>query len=555
LADFGKDFERSLDQGHVAPTAFLSWRGRGGLPLFLRGFLEQVFNPASGVLFEDPSKAAILAVRQLTLFFSKIEVSCSQERDFDAFRGYVECEKDVREAVSSLSPIDLEAFERISSLLFAPIFSKVDSDIYHGRVVPRHGPGSTADGLMGNEKYRQTSWPARLGEVFPMWENLIPNHHFSDELDKVDILEPGSEIPAKVITVPKTLKGPRIIAMEPTAMQYMQGGLQTLLYEYVEEDSLLQRMIGFIDQTPNQELARQGSRDGSLATLDLSEASDRVPNQLVQSMLRLHPNMLKGVDACRTRLARVPGEDDPIELAKFASMGSALCFPMEAMVFLTAVFIGIERELSTRFSRRKDFIPFSGVVRVFGDDIIIPSDYVQSVVIALESFGFVVNDRKSFWTGRFRESCGKEYFDGFDVSIVKVRDLLPARRTDANRVISMVSLRNQLYHAGLWDTVGLLDGWIRKLIKHFPVVEPTSPVLGRHDYATFDRDGYDRDTQTPLVRGHVVSTRTRRNTLTGSGALLKYLLKKGSLPAAEGHLERSGRPYAVDIKLRMAKPY
>jgi len=557
LADFGKDFERSLDRGHVAPSAFKSWRTERHmcLPRFLRGFTELVFEPASGVLLEEPSIDAIRAIRQLTLMFSKMEVPCSDARNQAAFDDYVQCEKDVRELDLSDLSIELEDFKRISNLLFARVFNRLNSDIHLGRIVPKHGPGSTADRLIGNQKFKQTEWTARLQEVFPVWEHLIPNFRFSEDLEQIDILEPGSERPARVITVPKTLKTPRIIAMEPTAMQYIQQGIQKPLYKYVERNRLLSRTIGFIDQTPNQRLACQGSRDGSLATLDLSEASDRLSKELVYAMLEQHPELLKGVDACRSRWATVPGYEEPIPLAKFASMGSALCFPFEAMAFLALVFLGIERELNTRFTRYEQIIAHSRGVRVYGDDIIIPTDYVHSVIIALETFGLKVNDAKSFWTGRFRESCGREYFDGHDVSIVKVRDLFPESRADANRVSSLVSLRNQLYFAGLWESVNYLDGLIRKVLRYFPVVEPTSPVLGRHSFLQYQAESYDEDTQSPLVRGFVVSARLPTNGLDGSGALLKYLIKQGSLPAADGHLERSGRPVAVDIKLRKATPY
>jgi len=570
LADFGKAFERSLDQGHVALTSFSSWKSRGGLPLFLRGFLEQVFDSSSGVLFEEPSIDSIRAIRQLTLMFGKIEIPCSDARVADAFHGYLECEKDVRECDNARDPIDLEDFVRVSHLLLAPVLSKVDSDVYHGRIVPRHGPGATSDRLIGNEKFGQNTWPARLNEVFPVWENLISNYRFTVRLEEVDILEPGAEIPVRVITVPKTLKGPRIIGMEPTSMQYMQQGLQRPIYDYVESDTMLRRMIGFLTQVPNQELARKGSLTGDLATLDLSEASDRVSNQLVRAMLLNYPHLSGAVDATRSRRARVPGHDGIIRLAKFASMGSALCFPMEAMVFLTIIFIGIERELNTRFRSRKDFLPFVSQVRVFGDDLIIPKEYVQSVTLALETFGSRVNEHKSFWTGRFRESCGKEYYDGQDVSIVKVRAMPPTSLKDATGIASYVSLRNQLYYAGLWDAVKLLDEDIRKLIKHFPVVSPTSPVLGRHSFLGYETQELSEDTHAPLVKGYVLSPKIPVNEVDGPDALLKFHLRSaytdlrreegcvdhdGHMPSIEGHLRRSGRPYAVDIKLRKASPF
>jgi hypothetical protein len=231
-------------------------------------------------------------------------------------------------------------------------------------------------------------------------------------------------------------------------------------------------------------------------------------------------------------------------------MGSALCFPFEAMVFLTVVFLGIQRSLNTTLSL-KDIKSFEGSVRVYGDDIIVPVDHVDEVNRMLQTFGFVVNTGKSFWNGKFRESCGKEYYNGEDVSIVRCRQMFPTSPRDATGVISIVSLRNQLYWAGYWETCKWLDGVIKGVIRHFPVVLPSSPVLGRESVLGFETQRLHKHLHIPLVKGYVVSARPPRDFLDGSAALLKYFLKRGIEPSPdEDHLERSGRPQAVYTKLR-----
>jgi len=247
-------------------------------------------------------------------------------------------------------------------------------------------------------------------------------------------------------------------------------------------------------------------------------------------------------------------------------MGSALCFPVEAMVFTTVVFLGIQKSLNTTLSWR-DINALSRTVRIYGDDIVVPADHVRSVVQELETFGFRVNLGKSFMNGKFRESCGKEYYDGFDVSVVKVRRMFPTQQKDATGVISLVSLRNQCYHAGYWKTTEMLDNKIRKIIKYFPTVLPTSPVLGRHSFLSeFETHRLCPRTHAPQVRGYVQRATIPKNSLSGSGALLKYFIKQGRHPDKvstanlpwltpmldEDHLERSGRPEAVNIKLGWA---
>jgi len=547
LPNFGKDFERSLDQGKVDRSLFQGFTWRAGLPLFLGGFLDRVFDRSSGVLHDEPCIDAILSVRQLTLMFGKLSVPCSPRRERKAMHDFVVCEKEVRVCDAKREPSDIEDFRRMSRLLFGDVFTSVNRKIIRGEAIPKHGPGATADKLSGNRKFNQRTWTTRLEEIFPAWENLIPNCWYLPALDGVDFLEPGEEMPVRVISVPKTLKTPRIIAIEPTAMQYMQQAVLPLILTSIKRNPTLDRMVGFTDQTPNQRMARDGSLFGKLATIDLSEASDRVSNQLVREMMHDYPHLHRAVDATRSRKADVPGQG-VIRLAKFASMGSALCFPVEAMVFTTLIFLGIERELSTRLTY-KDVKRLSRKVRVYGDDIIVPVEYVQAVVSVLELFGARVNRSKSFWSGKFRESCGKEYFNGEDVSIVRVRDLFPTpRQRVAGRVMSIVSFRNQLYFAGYWQTCKWLDGYIRKVIRYFPVVLPSSPALGRHSFLGYQSERLGPNLHDPQVKGYVEVSKSPPDFLDGPGALLKYFLKQGEEPFFDvKHLERAGRPRAVSI--------
>jgi hypothetical protein len=576
-----------MDQGQAGTHP--SFEKDGSLPRFLGGYLSRVFDRSSGTLLDDPCIDSVIAIRQLTLMFGKLSLPCSPARERAAMREYVECEQDVRQIDKDLTQKDLDEFREMSDLLFRGIFTRMDRDVYYGRMLPKHGPGSVADNLSSNGKFQLRTWTRRLEEVFPSYEYLIPNLHFREELDQVSILEPGAEIPVKVVSVPKTLKTPRIIAVEPACMQYTQQALLRCFLSSFERDELLSKLIGFDDQLPNQELARQGSVNRRTATLDLSEASDRVSNQLVKTMLSHWPHLNKAFDATRSRRAAVDGFG-VIRLAKYASMGSALCFPVEAMVFLTMIFLGIQRSLNVTMTR-KDIKSFVGSVRVYGDDLIVPVDHVLSIVQTLEHFGARVGLDKSFWTGRFRESCGKEYFNGTDVSLVRVRQVLPYTMADATGVISTVSLRNQLYEHGYWKTSGWLDERLGKLLKHFPIVLPTSPVLGRVSYLVdYQLNRMHPGLHSPLVRGYVVKAKAPSDELGGTGALHKCLLRlemrdflRGAesnlslvpCPATsstdgenhqssswsptmsqdENHLERSGRPKRVSIKLGWWSPF
>jgi len=381
---------------------------------------------------------------------------------------------------------------------------------------------------------------------------LFPNLRFSLDKslsDRLTFSEPGAEVPVHVTAVPKTLKTPRIIAMEPTCMMFVQQGIKDLIEEGIELNDTTRSLIGYLDDSANHRLARWGSKNGTYATLDLSEASDRVSNQHVRVLLSRFPWLFRVVDASRSRKADVSGHGE-IRLAKFASMGSALCFPMEAMVFATTVFMGIEKALNRQLTAN-DVLRLRGQVRVYGDDIVVPIHFTRDVVASLENFGFLVNHAKSFWTGKFRESCGQEFYAGHSVNIVKMRSKLPTQRRDARAIVATVSFRNQLFKSGLWSSAAFLDDLIRKLIP-FPIVEATSPILGRSSFLRSDPNiKWDRNLHTPLVKGMVVTANTPASRLEGSGALLKCLTKRGELANPDvKHLERSGRPFAVNIKQR-----
>lgn len=557
LADFGKDFQKSLDQGSVGSDAFQGFSRKRGLPKLLRGFLCHVFDEVSGRLLDDPCVRCIRAIRQITLMFAKIELECTDARKRSAIDKYLECEKEVRIADSKLSEEILQRFSDVSARLWGPALSKVENFLYRGEPVPfNHGNGQTANRKMGNSKYDTWVWTERLEQVFPFGDSCLPNARYSSEyLPVVDFLEPGREMPVRVSLVPKTLKTPRVIAMEPSWMMFVQKGLEALIRDSIEEVPHLDALIGWRSQIPNQDLARLSSGDGSLATLDLSEASDRVSNQHVLALLRSFPLLSEAVQAARSRKAEVPDHPKIIRLAKFASMGSALTFPIEAMVFMTIIVLSMEVELNRRLSTR-DIKSLVGSVRVYGDDIIIPVDFADSTVRLLEDFGLQVNRNKSFWNGKFRESCGKEFYASEDVSIFKMRSLFPTRRADVHEVESLYSLRNQAYWFGYWRTARALDEEISRLGFPNPTVLRTSPVMGRNSVLGYEISKSCDRLHRPMVKGFVGHSPLPRNRIEGIPALFKCLNKASDLPFEDPeHLERSGRPAVRALKLRWGPPF
>ncbi len=568
LPSFIDDLYRAIDDGGVSPNMFPSFKkGKDmRIPVFLSGFMEQIFDSKGGQILNagDSRKAAraIQSVAQITGLSKKIELPCTPQRVQKAFTRYVRNESHVREFDRLRTDSQKESFRRTSSILFYPIVQGLRSAYLDRRIKPGHGPGSTSDHLLGNSKWSSLSWPDQLDEYFSFGEYFLPNWR-----SYLDMIDSGNELlgtaqPVKVIAVPKTLKTPRIIAMEQTAVQYVQQGIRRIIEEVISRNIFLDDLIGYKSQLPNQEMAQAGSTGkpvDSFATLDLSDASDLVSNQLARLLFCDDPLVQGMIDSCRTREADVDGYG-VLRLAKYASMGSALCFPVEAMVFSTIIFVALQKAYPSTTMR--DLLKiFHGRVRVYGDDIIVPVELAQVVADELEAYGLKVNRAKSFWSGNFRESCGKEYYRGHDVTYVKVRSLLPERHMSSSdrseSIVRTVALRNLMFLQGMDLTVDYLDSVITPFLKgKYPVVEASSPVLGRLAHTPVVPERMHPHLQVPLVRGYIALSRLPNDELDGWGALMKYFSKYSDLPSQdEKHLLRAGRSLPLRIKEGWFRPF
>jgi len=568
LPKFGKSFEKWLDQGFVDPGDVPGFKVRQKLPIFMGRFLRLVFCSASGMLLPDPNVDAILAVRQLCGFYGKMQIPVSTEKLYDAMDQYLSTDDEVgrwqkrnplpvgravKVPTCDLPPTlrkeDL-ALLRMSMLLLHRVFGRVNHDLANGVLTPKHGPGATAEKLLGNAKWLGP-WHWRLDSFFPADQYWLPNARYVNTLQEIDFRNPEDESPVRVIAVPKTQSAPRIIAAEPVCMQYTQQAIARGIKEGVKQDYILKHFLRFKRQEVNQLLAWEGSKTGALATLDLSEASDRIPNELVRFLTGRWEHLDGAIQASRSTRAviRTRHGEQIVPLAKFASMGSGLTFPLETIIFLMIAFVGIEDSIGRRL-RKSDIVGLIGKVQVYGDDMIVPVEHVGSVVHTLEAFGFKVNYQKSFWTGKFRESCGKDYYNGQDVSYVKFRKQWPDDRQDVKEVIALVSLFNQCNDAAYTLTAAYLKGKLLELLEgYFPRVSRDSQILGEWSDVEHDITRLGPKTHRPETKGWVVVDSIPKNPLDGERALLKFFLKQGIEPYERTHLTHSGRSRAVSIKL------
>jgi hypothetical protein len=568
LPQFCRDFERALHNGVVDSTLFARWKRAKGavMPAFLQGMTSQVFNFETGKVItnevpsinrglSDDIPTIIDSVRQICLTFKKLELECTPKRVQAAYDSFITIERSLE--AFSLPDEDHATFLRVSSMLW----DNMVVDFSTSNLTPKHGPGATAERISGNQKFVWQRWHSRLEPYFPILGNGFPLGIpvESKEFKTVTIIPEDQEQPVRVVPVPKTLKGPRIIAIEPCCNQYAQQAIRDWLYAKIESYWLTKGHVNFRDQSINQRLAMTASKTGRLATIDLSDASDRVPRSLAMEMFRANPDLRDSIDACRSTRAQLPDGQIIQPLRKFASMGSALCFPVEAMYFYTICVIALLKDMNLSYTYRNiNYV--TRKVYVYGDDIIVPSTNAVAVLDHLQKYNCKVNLNKTFVSGSFRESCGVDAYAGYEVTPTYLTHTLPKNSRQASNLISCTAAANHFYKKGYWRTAHLLFKRVEKIIGYLPYGSDTSEALCRNSYLGYvSVERWNHDLHRFEIRAMVPSPVYRTDKLENYGALSKSLLDLELQPAKawlpdsgsrSSSLEQSAQHGAVALKRR-----
>lgn len=457
LPALGKHLDQALANSAYRCTGLpLGGKGPGHvqMPQFLRQLYLRVFDE-SGSLKEDYDREAIYFLRQVLLGAKRTSVQCSDEavekeitafvqvdnslpipekfwseenppssHILDTFRGFSKSEWYAKKVQELPSEKRAESTRFLVNLDLVSRFMVTSLGPYrYGDWRMRHGPGVVSVPPPQNNKYNFLSWSEKLESVYPVADCGF--HDYCAWIDDVKSrgMDPSKEEPySRLIDVPKTFLKPRLIAAEPGEHQWCQQNLKAYMYSRSRK-SWIGKFVRFNDQTLNQDLCLEGSRTGLLATVDLSAASDRVSCHAVGNLFRSRSEIVQALRASRTRFIQIqhkvtrkghPGTES-MELRKFSTMGSACTFPVESLMFLAATLAAVltSRGLAVK---ERNIRELAGEVAVFGDDIVVPVDSRELLVRGLEILDFQVNTAKSFWTGRFRESCGVDSYDGNDVT-------------------------------------------------------------------------------------------------------------------------------------------
>lgn len=418
------------------------------LPRFLGELFVRIFN-SDGKVHPTPCVECIRHLRAVLYLFYKYELPYTTDQEESVLSKFKLAEDEVRcqnerlaifanelnasltKCAPSLGTRQTRVARR-ARILLAKVLARFDAK----DIIPRHGPGavSTKEKLWG--KWFWSNIPDRVLQSYPLDQYFYTNlDHVCDSLQEIQSLG-GKESPAKVILVPKDSRGPRLISCEPLYLQWIQQGVSRALVQHVERHPLTKGHVNFTDQGVNRMMAFIGSLNGSHSTLDLNEASDRVSLGLIRLIF---PEWFVTIlENTRSQSTLLPS-GDVLPLAKFAPMGSALCFPILALSVWA-----ILAAAAPNANIRKD-------IYVYGDDVIVPRDFSQDAIEQLEFFGLKVNKDKSCTKGFFRESCGMDAILGVDVTPVRIRTVWSSNLSP-DVYTSWISYANSLwdrqyYHA------------------------------------------------------------------------------------------------------------
>jgi hypothetical protein len=508
LPALGKRFDLSLETGvldlHSLPLS-RRWRVGSKIPRLFRGIWMTMFDD-NGCLKSDIDPNDVLFMRTLLFAMKKYQSECAPSATFEAVKEYYDVEASLPEPSqiwdgdgSDFGPNwnpHLSDFSLDPAGLLAEVSDREDWELLCitqkcadrvatvlGEFIPskarfRHGPGAVSDLASRKDfKYSFPAWGPRLQHIFPASEFAFANLRESVNVDDYEAPNlPLVEGISYLIAVPKTQKSPRLIAKEPTCHQWCQQSVRDFLTDAIGR-CYIGRSIDFGRQDLSGEAARHASITKESATVDLSSASDRLSCALVERVFRRNPTILSALVASRTRyLANRIDKKSPSlhKLRKFASMGSALTFPIQSLVFYT---LCLSAGIATERPHKWDLASLSRRVRVYGDDLIIPVAWMPMVEKLFKLLLLKINRDKTFSKGNFRESCGSDCFSGYFVSPGQVRQFY--QESSLTSLQGHVQSANNLYFKGLWHAASALLHQVPDKVRNLiPILDWRSESFG-----------------------------------------------------------------------------
>lgn len=515
--------DRGLADGkYTCPYGFSK---KGALPKLLSGLLCAVFDIKTGLILDNPSIHSVKLYREITRAFKKLIYSDSREEILHkkVMSEFMDCDNAIPDDISS--PVFDYYLNPVSRMILS------DLNSYDPRELQaKHGPGSVAEGHSPNQKWqgvlsdmvKHDSYASSFGFDTFIFESFNDQQNCSSLLieDEGELHDAPAGI-AKLISVPKSSVARRTISMEPVLKQFIQQGLNTRLRDSISRCRILRGCLALSSQTRNQIACLEGSRTGKISTIDLSAASDRLSLSLVEKIFA--SKALFREDLLRSRSSFIEIESIRYKLRKYAGMGNATTFPVQSIAFALLAICAI----LSKDGKRPTFgnaVRASRLLRVYGDDITIPSEYVASLDTWLTYYGLKINHNKSFSTGFFRESCGVDAFHGQEVTPLYVKSLPGLLQSKSDLVPHLVALSNSYWDRALYDTSTTIRSMVEGIVGPLPLGSKKCGGLVWHSRVdTSALQKWDEKLQRFVFRTLTVKGTRADDRLNGRAALFKSL--------------------------------
>jgi hypothetical protein len=487
----------------VKPTDF-AWQGRS--LRYFRSLLGKIFCLKTGDILDNPSADALCNLRQICEYVYKLSLEFDASKLKEYRVKYETVQSEVANAKFSADWV--ERLRKNAETFYPTLFKAQPHDIL--RCGPRFGPGSFA----GSDKvpYAFCIWKQLPDSIIGTFDESMRAHagyfkpypglkrHVRTDAG----IQPAykynavrSSRIAEVLFVPKDSRGPRVISKEPLHILKPQMAYFEYVSSALENDT--RRRINFESQGINRNLARLGSVDRGNATLDLKDASDRVSFSLVRRIFRNASGIRFFLQHCRSNTYQLPAirsatgkllSDKKLgTMHALAGMGSGLTFP--TMAFL--IHLSICTMVSTTL--RLNYKSVASRVYVYGDDVVVPIEWVTLAKAGLEKSGLMLNTSKCYAKGPFRESCGGDYLNGKEVMPIRLKcanaglstlsqsssgaPVIDTRncKQPSSLVVSLVKHAQELRLNGRFKTAAYLEKKLSRAIP-MPLVGKGSAILG-----------------------------------------------------------------------------
>jgi hypothetical protein len=459
--------------------SFKLWDGT--YPVFLKGLFQNALglNPKVSHCDHDLRARYVEAIYQISVCFKKLKGPYKRCKLAEQYADFVRTD----EALGQLdfdNPELQPIIERAQHL--ARIFLR-GYDPYKD-AIPRPGPGATNQPTKKYERYEPHILFTSIHETFDYteWFFTRPEDAFPVSAPSIlGTLRVVDEPTSRFKFVPKTWAKARGICIESFEVQWLQQAIRRSITKHLERHPFYSKRITLNDQSTNAWMAIMSSVSKTFATLDMSEASDRVARELVMKIFASHDEFVTILEALSTKWIEPPREAGKgfkgmLSTNKFAPMGSALCFPIMSLVHMFLI-----RAIIQLYAPKLPHLHSTNVF-VYGDDLVLPSSCVHLVYEWLPKFGMKLNETKSFYHSHFRESCGTHAYYGHDITPTYVREI--PKFGSGSAINSIIETEYQFHRKGLHSAAHTMRDSLIRLSKSVDRYVPVSSnVLGfKRDY-------------------------------------------------------------------------